>query len=464
MLKNKKKYKTKIKIMSLMVILLMVIPIISGCAESKSQKYAVDLEIWGSFDDTGDFSEIIGEFKKANPFVDNIIYKKVPVDSYENELINAMASGNGPDIFLINNAWMPRYEDKVAPAPDYILNEKDYRSNFIDIAANDFIGKQGEVYGTPLSVDSLALYYNKDLFNAAGITNPPATWSELLDDSKKITKLDDVSEIKKSGIAMGTVENINRSTDIIDLLLFQNGAQLPTKNSIGFKPDYEIGKNVLEFYTQFAKFSSPAYTWNKNMHYSIDAFYEGDLGMMINYSWHIDTIKNKNAKLDFGIAPIPQISKDRPVNYANYWSFVVNKNKQIKQKTNATAITNDMRVQEAWQFLKFLTCKNEGKFTAVNFITKNKKDYVVKIDPASLYIENTKKPAARRDLIEKQKNNPLLSPFVYGNLITKSWYKKNSNAIEGIWAEVVGDINKGDITEAQAFHLVDYRIKQVNVE
>ncbi|KKP68019.1 MAG: Extracellular solute-binding protein family 1 [Candidatus Moranbacteria bacterium GW2011_GWE1_35_17] len=460
MIKNKKKY--KIKIVALLLAIFMIVPVVSGCAETKSQKYLVDLEVWGSFDDNNDFSEILAELRAVNPFIEKVVYKKIPIDSYESELIDAMAAGNGPDIFLVNNAWMPRFEDKVAPAPNDIIIEKDFRANFIDIVANEFIGKNGEIYGAPLSVDSLALYYNKDLFNAAGITSAPTTWSELLDDSKKLTRIDEVGEIKQSGIAMGTIENINRSTDIVDLLMLQNGAQMPSRDIIGFKPDYSIAKNVLGFYTQFSKFSSPAYTWNKRMNYSIDAFYKGDLAMMMNYSWHMDTIKSKNSKLDFSIAPIPQISSDKPVNFANYWSFVVNKNKQIKQKEGRTPINNEIRIHEAWQFLKFLTFKNDGKFTAINYKTKNKKEYVSKIDPASLYIEKTKRPAARRDLIEKQKTDPTLSPFAYGNLIAKTWYKKNSNSVEGVWAEAIESINKGDFTTDQALRSVELRMAQIN--
>ncbi|MFZ2153819.1 MAG: extracellular solute-binding protein [Candidatus Moraniibacteriota bacterium] len=465
MFKNKKKYKINLHRGVASFLVFVMLPLfMGGCGTQKSATYKAELEIWGSFDDNDDFSEIISEYKKINPFIGDIIYKKVPIDSYESELINAMASGNGPDIFLVNNAWMPRYEDKVSPAPEYVINEKEFQANFVDVVSADFIGKQKEVYGTPLSVDSLALYYNKEMFNTAGISAPPTTWSEVLADSKKITKVDDVGEIKKSGIALGTAENINRSTDIIDVLLFQNGATMPDKMNPEFNPDYAIGKNVLEFYTQFSRFSSPAYTWNKRMHYSIDSFYEGDLSMMINYSWHINTIKNKNAKLDFGIVPIPQISSEKPANYANYWSFVVNKNKQIKQIEGEPVITNDIRVHEAWQFLKFLTFKNDGKFSIINYKTKNKKEFIATIDPASLYLEKTSKPAARRDLIEKQKDDPILGSFAYGNLIAKSWYKKNSNMIENVWAKAIEDVNNGNATNEQAFRLVEYGIKQVNGE
>ncbi|HFC76708.1 MAG TPA: extracellular solute-binding protein [Candidatus Moranbacteria bacterium] len=459
MIKNKNKF---IKTTVWLVVFSMIVPFFSGCSERSSNKYKIDLEIWGVFDDNSDFGEIVNAYREANPFINKIVYKKFPVDSYKSEIIDALASGNGPDIFLVNNAWMPYYEDKVAPAPNYILNEQSFRKNFVDVVADDFIGKSGEIYGAPLSVDSLALYYNKDLLNASGITSPPATWSELLDDSKKITKVNEFGDITHSGIALGTAYNINRSTDIIDLLMFQQGAQMPTKNEIRFKPDYNIGESVLAFYTQFARSSSPAYSWNKQMHYSIDAFYEGDLAMMINYSWHIKTIQNKNAKLNFAIAPIPQISKENPVNYANYWSFVVNKNKKIKQLNEKRPINNEVRIGEAWQFLKFLTFKNDGSFLTMNMKSKKVKKYPVSIDPADVYLKRTGKPAARRDLVEKQKTDPILGAFAYGNLIAKTWYKKDSNLIETIWAEIIDGINNGNITPSQAFQLVISRINQVN--
>lgn len=461
MIKNKNKF---VRLLRFLMIVILIVPFFSGCTGKSSNKYKVDLEIWGVFDDNTDLAEIIGQYREINPFINNIIYKKFPVDGYKDEIIDALASGNGPDIFLINNAWMPFFEDKVSPAPDYVLNEQTFRENFIDVVSDDFIGENGKIYGTPLSVDSLALYYNKDLLNASGIAAPPATWSELIEDSRKITKMDEFGTITKSGIALGTTYNINRSTDIIDLLMFQQGAEMPNRNNISFKPDYNIGEKVISFYTQFARASSPAYSWNNRRHYSIDAFYEGDLAMMLNYSWHINTIKNKNAKLNFAISPVPQISKENPVNFANYWSFVVSKNKRIKQLDERLPVNNDIRIGESWQFLKFLTFKNNGKFILMNMKSKKVKEYPVALDPALVYLKETSKPAARRDLIEKQKTDPILGAFAYGNLIAKTWYKKDSSRIEAIWAEVIADVNNGDITPGQAFRLITTRIGQVNRE
>lgn len=440
----------------------LIMPFFSGCSE-KEIIYKVNLEIWGVFDDGGDYSEMISEYDKINPFINRITYRKFTVDNYKNDLINALAAGNGPDIFMINNLWMPEFEDKVAPAPDYLLNEQQFRSNFVDVVAEDFLGSSGEIYGTPLSVDSLALYYNKDLFNATGITSPPETWEELVEDSKKITDIDNIGGIDKSGVALGTAYNINRSSDIVELLLLQHGAQMPSRSSSNFNVDVNLGNDVLEFYTQFARSSSPAYAWNKEMHYSIDAFYEGDLAMMLNYSWHMETLRSKNAKLNFATANIPQLAEKLPVNYANYWSFVVNKNKEMESvNENDIPVSNKERVHEAWEFLKFATFKNSGSFDVMSAKSGTIKPFPVSIDPAKSYVEKTNKPAARRDLIEVQKSDPYLGAFAYGNLIAKSWHRKDAEAIEGIWAEIIDSVNKGDVTASEAFNLARNRINDIN--
>ena len=105
------------------------------------------------------------------------------------------------------------------------------------------------------------------------------------------------------------------------------------------------------------------------MDYSIDSFYQGEAAMMINYSHHIDTIKDKTPYLNFGTSMVPQI-KGREINvtYANYWVPTV-----------SIASENS---EWAWHFLQFLSTK----------------------DNASKYLEKSKRPASRRDLIDGQKD------------------------------------------------------------
>ncbi|MCD6149298.1 extracellular solute-binding protein [bacterium] len=438
---------------------------LSGCSKKEASNYKVNLEIWGIFDDSNStYADIIKSYKDINPFVGEIKYRKFTADSYKKDLLDAMASGQGPDICLIHNTWLLYFKDKITPSPEYILGEKEFRDNFVDVAANDFLG-EGKIYAAPLSVDSLALYYNKDLFNSEGIVSPPATWEEFNNDVKKLTRVGEFGDIIQSGAALGTAYNINRSIDILGLLMFQNGASIVNedRNQVNFGKESE---NALEFYTQFARLGSDAYTWNKKAHYSIDAFYEGTAAMMLNYSWHYQTVKSKNAKLNFGVAPVPQISRENPANYANYWGLAVVKNK-IQETENGrgggaelAAVNNNMRIHEAWQFLKFLTTKNNGSFTVTHAVSGKTKKFPVSFDPAKNYLEKTGRPAARRDIIEEQKSDPVLGPFVYGNLIAKSWHQPDPEAAETILAEAIDSVNQGNSSVSQALKTAESRINQ----
>src|SRR3989338_4029250 len=136
--------------------------LLSGCGfkSAPPETYQVKLEMWGIFDDSDAYTEVFNEYRRLNPYVGEIVYRKLPIETYKEDLLNALAAGNGPDIFMIRNAWRGAFEDKVIPAPDYLLTEKQYRDAFVDVVAADFV-KDGKIYAAPLSVDSLALYYNR---------------------------------------------------------------------------------------------------------------------------------------------------------------------------------------------------------------------------------------------------------------------------------------------------------------
>lgn len=435
----------KIKIFASLVVVVVVF-FISGCGENTN--YKVDLVMWGAFDDSDAFKEIIAAFREVNPHVGKIDYRKISEQDYRQELIEAMAANKGPDIFLIHNTWLPSFNDKIEPMSERIIGAQEFLQNFVDVAAKDFV-IGGKIYALPLSVDSLALYYNKDLFNAAGIVSPPATWEEFDQAVQKLTRIDEFGNITRSGAAMGTAYNINRSTDILGLLMFQNGNAIVDTAKGEVTISNEQGRGALEYFVKFARSNSPVYTWNLKNHYSIDSFYEGTTAMMINYSWHYNTIKNKNAKLNFAVAPVPQPSTGQAVNYANYWGFAVAKGK-------SAGVTH-----EAQQFVRFMTVNNNGKINLINGISGKAMEFPLTIDPAKKYLELTNKPAARRDIIESQKNNPVLGPFATGNLIAKSWYQKDPTELEKVLAEAINSINIGSTTVSDALRVATSRIEKI---
>ncbi len=445
-----------------------------GCKQANPHQYDLSLEIWGTLDEGDALNGIFENYRKIDANISKITYKKIATDTYKKELIDALASGQGPDIFLLNNTWLPSFKDKIVAAPTTqgVLNEQKFRSNFVDVAANDFIN-DGKIYAVPLSVNSLGLYYNKDLFNQAGITTPPVDWNQFIDDVRKLTKIDATGEIRQSGAAIGTTYNINRSTDVLNLIMLQRETNMVNdQGRANFNSSIILGnqtafpgEDALNFYTQFASSSSPNYTWNPNQHYSIDAFAEGHVAMMFNYSWHIATVTNKAPKLNFAVAPVPQFADTPKVNFANYWAFGVAKNKIAeKGSTQSTKppASNDERVAEAWKFLTYLTTKPDGTFVATSSGIGLGKTLSADFDPAKSYLEKTGEPAARRDIIEIQKNDPTIGVFATDNLIDKSWSESDPSSIEAIFAEMIDQVNKGQSTVSDALKTASTRVQSLS--
>lgn len=474
--KNKKPGRIYNRVLSSIVLILVIFGslVLSGCGSNPLEAYRLDLEIWGFRDESDVYDSFINEYQLINPHIGEIKYRKLSIETYKQELLSALAAGNGPDIFLIQNTWLPSFIDKLEPAPQTVVTESDVHSQFVDTVSDDFIS-EGQVYALPLTMGSLALYYNKDMLNAAGITTPPKTWNEFIENSKAMTSIDENGNITRSGAALGTAYNINRSTDILTMLMLQNNVKMVDDIKASAKFDQGVensngetsmaGEEALQFYTQFANPGLTSYSWNSRMHYSIDAFYEGATAMMINYPWHTATIRSKNPKLNFGVAQVPQLDPSDPVNYPNYWGYAIARNKVAYMSDGTgekkTQLPNELRIHEAWEFLRYLTMKNNGTIRLENAVSKKTGELVVTLDPAVEYAKNTEQPAARRDIIETQKSDPLLGSFAYGNLIAKSWYQADPAQTEGIFAEMIDSVNKGNATVHDAIVLAASRVTQL---
>jgi len=334
---------------------------------------------------------------------------------------------------MVQNTWLPKYLDKIIPLPRQIPGQKEplltlksFREQFVDVTEKDLVAG-GEIYGLPLYVDTLALYYNKDIFNSLGITQPPQTWNEFNEDVEKITVADSNNNISRAGAAIGTARNINRSTDILSLLMLQSG--VPMVDDAGVSADFskitegkDLGQVALEYYTDFSNPAKRVYTWNDGLHYSIDAFQEGTTAMMLNYSHQIPLLRSKAPRLNFGVATMPQLGESQVLNYANYWAPAVSKFSPASR--------------QAWEFIVYLS-STEGVLS---------------------YLNATGRPTARRDLIEQQKNDLDLGVFAKQALSANSWYQTDNLAIENILADMIEDVNFGRRSIAEALQTTENKI------
>lgn len=460
----------KKKILIISLILLFILTSGFGCklqsADVQNAMKPITLSYWRVWDDQDAFNEVIANYQKIHPNI-SIEYRKFRYDEYEQELINALAEDRGPDIFSIPNTWIKKYENKIEPMPEsttmaypvvkgtikketvveMITNKtltiKELKNNFVDVVNGDVvIGVNDEktniskekIFGLPLFVDTLAMIYNKDLFNNGGVAEPPAFWNRIFQQYvKKLTKQNNKGEIIQSGVSMGGSTNVERSNDILSVLMMQNGAIMMNENGQvmfnmvppGHSEQYNPGLEALRFYTDFSNPAKEVYSWNKDLDNSLKMFAQNNLAIMFGYAYHLPIIKADAPKLNFAVAKLPQIENSgQTVNFANYWVESVSK--------------KSTHINEAWDFIQFIT----------------------KADQVKSYLDKTKKPTALRSLVDKQIEDEDIGVFAEQVLTAKSWYRgKDASAEEKIMQEMVDGVNAGAVIE-ESMNLAARRVQQ----
>ncbi|MEK7135011.1 MAG: extracellular solute-binding protein, partial [Patescibacteria group bacterium] len=245
------------------------------------------LEFWGLFDDLKIWQPIFDAYRKNN---DNVYFNYVQMNpnTYERDLVEALASSKTPDIIMFHSSWLAKHGNKISPLPETVMNLRNFQEAFPDVATVDFVS-QNKIYALPVWIDVLAMFYNKDLFNTAGIATPPKTWDDFIKTVQKLSKKDKFGSLTKSGAAIGTANNVNNAADILSLLMLQAGTKMISDDGTEAAFDrpitagsstYEPGESALRFYTDFASPKSSAYTWNDKLSNSFDAFTSGQTAII----------------------------------------------------------------------------------------------------------------------------------------------------------------------------------------
>jgi len=375
-----------------------------------------ELSVWGVYISEEELSSGIKSFQETYPNVTVKYEEKNPV-TYESDLINALALGSGPDVVMFHNTWLPKHINKIYPAPEEVISLRKLRELFPTVIEQDLTSDE-KIFGLPLYIDTLALFYNQDIFDASNISSLPETWEDFLTVVKKLKETDNKGNIKKAGVAIGgSLDSIERAGDLLSLFMLQSGAKMVSDDFsrasfADIVKDKNPGRSALEFYTQFANPSSPSYTWNDSLGKSLNYFSEGKVGAIFNYSHIVKELKNKNPFLNFLVAKMPQLKgSSLPVNYPDYWAL--------------TVLNRSIHKEEAWNLVSFLTT---NQLVASNF-----------------YQISRRPPALRTLLPECQKDNDL-APFCNQTLTARSWSQVDKNKINLSFSEAIKDVVEGHLS------------------
>lgn len=391
--------------------------------------YQNELNFWGvsEADDSNAIQLIIDEYSLVDKNT-RINYRRFDnTDVYEKTLLNSLATGQAPDIFMFHSSWLPKHYDKVTPVPETFLSLSQFRQLFPTVVEQNFV-LNGKVYSLPLYIDTLAFLYNKDIFDAKSIALTPKTWQEFQNLIPQLRQTNVLNQIVKPAAAFGGSEkNINSASDLLNLLMLQFGSQMIDQyGKINFGNQ---GLQALNFYLQFSNPSSPYYTWNENLPYSLDSFSEGSTAIIFNYASSLSLIKGKNPYLNIGVSPMLQpldSAQATPINYANYWGLSVS-----NQSRNSNL---------AWNFIFSATTNPQT---------------------SEIYLQAVKKPPALRSLIEKYKNDPELGVFAKQALTARSWPQPDSNVVKQTFSNMIESILSGRLNSEQALRQAENEINEI---
>lgn len=302
----------------------------------------VEMCVWGMpFENALYQKEYLPQFERENP---GIKVRFHHFENYSGRLLMLRAGGIAPDVMRENTTYGSQYLrrgmnlalDRYIDGPDGID-----RKDFIPIIW-DSLRYQGKTYGMPQDINIRGLYYNKDLFDAAGLSFPDETWTW--------------SELKR---AVEVLEDPKRNGGHQGIAGLVGGA-----NGYGFLPYYyqaggEIWADAAKSVPQFDNEKAlEALTFFKGLRGDFQLsqsssergglgpatfFQNGQAGMLIEGSWRTPQLKKDAPNLRFGVAPLPRGRRAMSISTSCFWG--------ISAQTR--------HPDEAWKLAKFLSDKEQ---------------------------------------------------------------------------------------------------------
>lgn len=349
----------------------------SGSAGDEGE--VTEIVYWQYFYETkkNTVDTLIEMFEAENPDI-KVIHQTFPYEQYNTKVASSVPSGEGPNVINLYYGWLPTYIDSgyLQPLPSGTFSNQVIESEFFPlVAAAKF---DGSYYALPTAVRSLALFWNKDLFKAAGLNpdRPPETVEELVSYAKKLTKTDANGNYLQTGMTMELRAQLHHW--LREVLIRQYGGtpynEDGTKVTYNSKAGYDAFKFFVELNTK-EHIGMPNFMTD-----DVTAFKSGMMGMTIDGSFRLGTLDAIDS-LNYAVTELPSMNGKR-YNFASFWA------------NGITSFTSGKELEASVKFLEFLTSN-----TAM-----------------TMWLENVGELPAKQALAmtDEFRNNPKYGPFIRG--------------------------------------------------
>lgn len=352
----------------------------SGKPQAASPTNIVTLTYFGLWEPSSVMKPVIDAFEKQNPNIKVDYQLQSPAD-YQDRVKTSLESQSPPDVVRLHTTWLPLFASVLLPAPPNTLSATELSTNFYPIIGKLLVAGT-QVYGAPMTAESLGLYVNTAMLQQKQL-QPPKTWEDLLTAAKAVKEVDPITgKIIRAGVALGNTTNVEYWPDIVSLMLLQSGVSLTDIKG-------SEATITLKYYTDFVTKHN---VWDATMPPSTIAFANEKVAMIIAPSWVAKDIKAINPSLSWQVVPVPQLPDIEPINWTSVWFEGVAKNSK--------------HPQEAWKFVSFLASANAQQ---------------ILFDAATID-RGFPQPPANKAVAEIASKNAVLAPFVASLTTARTFY------------------------------------------
>lgn len=312
---------------------------IGAIAGAKAQ--AVEIEYWQYVFDARikAMNELIKRFEAANPGI-KIKHTTFPYADYQTKIAAAVPAGQGPDVVQLYYGWLDNFVGAkfIQPLPRDAFPHDVIEREFYPIVQT--MKRDGEYYGLPTAVRTLALFYNKKLFQEAGLdpNKPPQTLDEYLEAAKKTVKRDAAGNMLSAGAVIDMPgQDLHWWREV---LLRQMGGKPYSDDSKTVAYDSEAGAKALNWYADLQRVHKVGQAGF--MDEGQAAFRAGRAAMTVDGSFRLGAfggIKN----FEWGVAELPASADGKRSNFASYWVNAI------------TAKPTGAKLEAAKKFMAFTT-------------------------------------------------------------------------------------------------------------
>ena len=285
-------------------------------------KAETGIEFWQHFheDRVLAMEQLIRNFEAANPDI-KVSMHHFPKEDYRSNLEAAIPAGEGPDVAQIHYGWLDDYvaADLIQPLPTSAFPPETVEEEFFPLVAA--MRGDNEYWALPTAVGGLGVFYNKRLFEEAGIEGPPETLDEMVELAKKLTKRDDSGNLTQVGLTVAMSSQDHHWFREVLVRQFGGEPYLDDYRTVNYNS--QAGVDAAEFYmslvnehkvTAFGFLDAP-----------VAAFKAGKAGMYMCTSHRIRELAATDG-LEFGATELPTNANGLKSNYSSYWANAVTAN------------------------------------------------------------------------------------------------------------------------------------------